>query len=177
MDFCMSPVSLIGLGQFQSLSQSRSQPKQNSRRYHLSYLRWYIRCYLTWLPYIVYIGVGLEKIFDSKFENFSVFRIFLHSKIVSNSNRIFLDVRRAYAESRSFLLAWLGLSTYTYTITVRIKYSIWFENKPNIGHSKTISNSNRILPLCIYNRIYGLTERDSCILYIWLYIRHRIRKA
>jgi hypothetical protein len=51
-----------------------------------------------------YLGVGFEKIFDLKFENFSIFRIFLHSKIVSNSNRIFLDVRRAYVESRTFLL-------------------------------------------------------------------------
>ncbi len=38
------------------------------------------------------VGVGFEKIFDSKFENFCVFRIFLLSKIVSNSNRIFLDI-------------------------------------------------------------------------------------
>jgi hypothetical protein len=50
------------------------------------------------------LGVGFKKIFDSKFDNFSVFRIFLHSKIVSNSNRIFLDVRRAYVEPRTFLL-------------------------------------------------------------------------
>ncbi len=40
------------------------------------------------------VGVGFKKIFDSKFENFTVFQIFLHSKIVSNLNRIFLDVRR-----------------------------------------------------------------------------------
>jgi hypothetical protein len=37
------------------------------------------------------LGVGFEKMFDSKFENFSVFRMFLLSKIVSNLNQIFLD--------------------------------------------------------------------------------------
>ena len=41
--------------------------------------------------YVYPLGVGFEKIFDLKFENFSVFRIFFHSKIDSNSNRIFFD--------------------------------------------------------------------------------------
>jgi hypothetical protein len=65
----------------------------------------YVWCYgppAGWPLPLASLGVGFEKIFDSKFENFSVFRIFLHLKIVLNSNRIFLDVRRAYVESRTF---------------------------------------------------------------------------
>ncbi len=91
-------------------------------------------CHLTSLSRTHYYSKGavhsrgrIRKNIRFEIRKFSVFRIFLHSKIVSNSNRIFLDVCRAYVESRTFLLAWLGLSTYTYTITVRIKYSIRFK--------------------------------------------------